>query len=44
MFTVYCTVNLCICIYDLFHILPSIGHTDPRNVCVCVCVYVKPIR
>jgi len=38
MFVVFYTVNLYMCIYDLFHICDS--RTDPWNVYVCVCIYV----
>jgi len=39
MLVVFYTVNMYMCIYDLFHILLSLWHTkDLWNVCVCMYV------
>jgi len=40
MFIVFDTVNLYICIYDLFHTLLSLWHTYGPVECMCVCMYV----
>jgi len=44
MFVVLYTVKLCMFIYDLFHILPSLWHTygsmEYMYACMYVCTYV----
>ena len=42
MLVLFYTVNLYMCIYDLFHILLSLWHIkDLSNVCMYVLVYVS---